>query len=105
MLNIEGSIIAKAGEEKDVHSKSAVLANICNEYMDFGNEAFEESNFEAIIISTESGHLLAKPIYSLILCINATKDANLGLIKNKLDVLAEGLEEGLKNLKDHLVNY
>ena len=41
--NQEGSIIAKAenstakGGENIINSQSAVLANICNEYLDFGN--------------------------------------------------------------------
>jgi len=41
--NIEGSIIAKVGDETHIHSQAAVLANICHEYIEFGLEAFKEN--------------------------------------------------------------
>lgn len=58
-----------------------------------------------MILSTDNGHLIAKPVYNLILCIICESDACLGLIKTKIDILAEGLEEQLKPLEEHLVEY
>ena len=31
--NVEGSIISKAGQDENLHSQAAVLANICHEYI------------------------------------------------------------------------
>jgi len=62
-----------------------VLANVCNEYIDFGNEVFKEGNeFKAIFLSTDNGHMVAKPVYNLLLCIICESDANLGLIRTKV---------------------
>ena len=41
--NIEGSIVAKAGQDDNLHSQAAVLANICHEYIEFGYEAFNSN--------------------------------------------------------------
>ena len=66
--NVEGSIIARAGEDNNIHSQSAVLANICHEYIEFGMEAFNNNNLKTIFISIDNANYIAKPIHSLILC-------------------------------------
>lgn len=105
LCNYEGSIVVKTGSEDLTHSQAAVLANICNEYIDFGHEAFNNNTFQAIFISMDSGHLIARPVYNLILCFICDSNVNLGLIKNKLDVLAESITEGMKGLKEYLTDY
>ena len=84
---MEGSIIAKAGSNENIHSQAAVLANICNEYIDFGHEVFKNNSFECIFISMDKGHLVAKPVYNLILSIICTNEVNIGLIKTKVSSL------------------
>ncbi len=101
--NIEGSIIAKAGKDDKVHSQAAVLANICHEYIEFGTEAFKDNQLKTLFITTDNLHYVAKPVYNLILCFICQKDVNLGLVRSKLDVIGECLEEGLKHIKHHLV--
>ena len=76
--------MAKAGSDDNVHSQAAVLANICHEYIEFGQEAFKNNTLQALFISMDNGHYVAKPIYDLILCIICKKDVNLGLIKSKV---------------------
>lgn len=64
--NIEGSIVAKASQDEEkkeevqndsehdleedsqkiLNSYTAVLANICHEYIEFGLEAFEDNKFQ-----------------------------------------------------------
>ena len=48
--NIEGSIVAKAGRDDNLHSQAAVLANICHEYIEFGCEAFDDNKLQALFI-------------------------------------------------------
>ena len=48
--NLEGSIVAKAGQDDNLHSVSAVLANICHEYIEFGQEAFNNNKLQALFI-------------------------------------------------------
>ena len=38
----EGSIIAKAGDDKNIHSYAALLSNILHEYVEFGIQAFSK---------------------------------------------------------------
>jgi len=41
--NFEGSIVAMAGKEDNLHSQAAVLANICHEYIEFGQEVLNNN--------------------------------------------------------------
>ena len=66
--NIEGSIVAKAGQDDNLHSQAAVLANICHEYIEFGYEAFNQNELQALFIQHDEALYVAKPIYSLVLC-------------------------------------
>mmetsp|Transcript_10670 Transcript_10670/g.13231 ORF Transcript_10670/g.13231 Transcript_10670/m.13231 type:complete len:122 (+) Transcript_10670:23-388(+) len=66
--NIEGSIVAKAGQDDNLHSQAAVLANICHEYSEFGQEAFNNNTLQALFIQHDEAIYVAKPIYSLVLC-------------------------------------
>ena len=100
--NIEGSIIAKAGKDDKVHSQAAVLANICHEYIEFGTEAFKDNKLQTLFITTDNIHYVAKPVCNLILCFICQKDVNLGLVRSKLEVMGQCLEEGLKDIKHHL---
>ena len=82
-----------------------MLANICHEYIEFGTEAFKNNSLQALFISTDHVQYIAKPVYNLILCFICSKDANLGLIRSKLEVMAECLKEGLDEIKEHLITY
>jgi hypothetical protein len=79
-----------------------VLANICHEFIEFGCQAFNDNKLQAIFIQHDDALYVAKPIYSLILCFVCDKDANLGLVRTKVDVMSANLERSLAELKDHL---
>ena len=93
--NIEGSIVAKAGQDDNLHSQAAVLANICHEYIEFGYEAFNHNELQALFIQHDEALYVAKPIYSLVLCFVCNKDANLGLIQSKVHMMSEALKESM----------
>ena len=97
--NIEGSIVAKAGRDDNLHSQAAVLANICHEYIEFGCEAFNENKLQALFIQHDSALYVAKPIYSLVLCFVCQQDANLGLIRSKVEVMSNSLEKNMAGLE------
>jgi hypothetical protein len=81
--NIEGSIVAKASQEefdtdnfqpggdkesdndsqKILNSYTAVLANICHEYIEFGLEAFENNKFQQICIKHQGNLLIVRPVF------------------------------------------
>ena len=94
--------MAKAGQDDNLHSQAAVLANICHEYIEFGFEAFNNNQLQALFIQHDEAIYLAKPIYSLVLCFVCQKDANLGLIRSKLQIMSEALKESMASLSAHL---
>ena len=100
--NIEGSIVAKAGLDDNLHSQAAVLANICHEYIEFGCEAFNDNKLQALFIQHDSALYVAKPIYSLVLCFVCKQDANLGLIRSKVEVMSSSLEKSMSGLEQYL---
>ena len=106
--NQEGSIIAKAenstakGGENLINSQSAVLANICNEYLDFGNQAFNNNTLECLLIQHDGANILAKPIFNLVLCFVCDRTANLGIVRAKIENMAKQLSAGLDPIKEFL---
>lgn len=99
---LEGSILAKAGLDVDIYSQAAVLANICHEYKQFGEEAFVNNKLKYLMIEHDSLNFVARPVFSLILCFVCDKQCNLGMIRNKVEVMAIQLENELEPLKIHL---
>lgn len=86
--SLEGSILAKAGREENTHSHAAVLACISHEYTQFGKEAFEDNELRVLIIEHDQNTFVARPIFNLVLCFVCDKEANLGMIRRKVDNLA-----------------
>lgn len=100
--NIEGSIIAKVGQDESIHSQAAVLANICHEFIEFGQQAFNDNKLQCIFIQHDQALFVAKPIFGLVLCFVCEPGANLGLIRAKIDGMSSHLEKNLVDLSKHL---
>ena len=94
--------MCQVGASEQLHSLAAVLANICHEYVEFGNEAFNQNKLQALFIQHDGATYVAKPIYSLVLCFVCEKDANVGLIRSKVQVMSEILEESLASMQHNL---
>eukprot|EP00349_Pseudokeronopsis_sp_Brazil_P001756 CAMPEP_0202969232 /NCGR_PEP_ID=MMETSP1396-20130829/14881_1 /ASSEMBLY_ACC=CAM_ASM_000872 /TAXON_ID= /ORGANISM="Pseudokeronopsis sp., Strain Brazil" /LENGTH=102 /DNA_ID=CAMNT_0049696531 /DNA_START=123 /DNA_END=431 /DNA_ORIENTATION=+ len=100
---MEGSIIAKVGVDDNLASQSAVLANICHEYVEFGHEAFDNNTMKLLFVQMDDTQYVVKPVYTFNVCFVCDKKANLGLIKNKIDLLTQSLEEDLSTIKEHIL--
>lgn len=81
-----------------------MLAYICHEYTSFGQEAFVDNTLRYLILEHDSQTYVARPLYNLILCFVCDKKANLGLIRGKVDHMAQQLERELEPLKGFLEN-
>ena len=79
-----------------------MLANICHEYIEFGQEAFNNNKLQALFIQHDEALYVAKPIFSLVLCFVCQKDANLGLVRGKVQMMSEALEENFESLAPYL---
>ena len=76
-----------------------MLAAICYEYVDFGCEALSNNQMQVLLLQHENALYVAKPLFNtLILCFICKNDANLGLIRQKIDNLAETVQEGLEEV-------
>ena len=100
--HFEGSIISLVGQDDNLNSLAAVLANICHEYSEFGLAALDENRLQSLIIQHDNAMYVTKPIYGLILCFVCAKDANLGLISNKIKIMSETLEREMQGLAYYL---
>lgn len=100
--NIEGSIVAKAGLDDNLHSQAAVLANICHEYIEFGHEAFDNNDLKALFIQHDGALYVAQPVHSLVLCFICARDSNLGMVRSKVKMMSSALQESLAGISDHM---
>ena len=71
--SLEGSILAKAGQEEDTHSQAAVLACITHEYIQFGREAFVDNALKFLILEHDNLSFVARPLFNLVLCFVCNK--------------------------------
>ena len=92
--------MSKVGKEDGIDTQAAVLASICYEYIDFGNEALSNNKMQAVFLQHENALYICKPILeSLILCLICKPNANIGLIRTKLEVLSVSVCSGLEEIK------
>ncbi len=90
--SLEGNILARAGSDDDPYSQAAVLSYICHEYKSFGKEAFVDNQMKFLVLEHDTLSFVARPVYNLILCFVCDKNATLGLIRHKVDLMGKQLE-------------
>ena len=90
--SLEGNILAKAGDDEDTYSRAAILAYISHEYKSFGQEAFIDNKLKYMIIEHDSLSFVARPVYNLILCFVCDKEANLGMVRSKVELMGKQLD-------------
>ena len=76
----------------------AVISNIWMEYEEFGQEAIK-SELDFIVIQCEQGYIAAKRVQNLVVCGLCNNEYNLGLIKSKLDTLANAFSKQMKPIE------
>jgi hypothetical protein len=95
--------MSKVGREDGVDTQAAVMASICYEYIDFGNEALSNNVMKCVFLQHENALYVCKPILdTLILCFICSNNANMGLIRSKLEALGASVSEGLENIRDFI---
>jgi hypothetical protein len=58
---------------------------------------------QALFLQHENALYVCKPVYdSLILCFICDRDANIGLIRQKSELLSTAVTDGLNDIKDLL---
>ena len=95
LMNIEGTIIAKAGNHEAAQNQAAMVSNLVAEYKDFGNSVFVTPDVEQIVIEVDKFTIIAHCFCNLILYVSCSTDSNMGMNKSKVKALKEILEEKL----------
>ena len=55
-----------------------------------------------MIIEHDSLSFVARPVYNLILCFVCDKEANLGLVRSKVEVMGKQLDSQFASIEHHL---
>ena len=95
----DGGIIAKAGTDENIHSYAALLSNILHEYVEFGNQAFKRPELQVLYLRHADAMYVARKIDSLILCFVCLPKENLGMVRSKIENMAQIIEKQLAEIK------
>jgi len=98
-MNSEGAIIGKAGDYSDERSLGAIVSNVWADYLEIGKEVLKQKEMPYIFINTVSSRIFAKRIGNMILLLRSNKDAELGILKAKADILNGIIGEQISKLE------
>jgi len=99
LLNNEGSLLAYAGSNVNKDSKitAAVASNIWGAYEKGGKMAFNNEGLKFMFMDCEEGKVAVTKISAVLLCMYAEPTVGLGMLKYKMERLADYLHEPLSN--------
>ncbi|XP_064406168.1 ragulator complex protein LAMTOR2-like [Halichondria panicea] len=96
LLNHEGSLMAFAGKtERKENVTAAIAANIWMSNERGARNAFPDEPLDFIVLDCLEGKVAIKSVANLLLCIYASGNVGLGLLKAKADALSKHLEAPL----------
>ncbi|CAL8071022.1 unnamed protein product [Calicophoron daubneyi] len=98
LFNLEGVLMAftsVSGEGE--RSKAAIAASIWNIYQRH-LQSTESDTVQEILMDFSQGRLIITRIASVLLCIHASKDVGLGMLRAKANALVQSLQEPLSIL-------
>ena len=96
LLNREGTLLAFSGlDDKSARMTSAIASNVWNLYDRIGRNFLDDNPLLKFTIKCEEGYVSVCPVSSLLLCIQAKADVQLGSLTAKMDALAKALKDPL----------
>lgn len=99
LLNYEGSLLAHAGgTNNDAITIAALASTIWKNYQRYGNSALHEDRLKSAVIQSQEANLIVRTLSNALLCICASQEVPLGMLKCKANSLAEFLEEPLDRI-------
>ncbi|CAH8533708.1 unnamed protein product [Schistosoma rodhaini] len=95
LFNPEGVLLAYTSLAGDSErSKAAIAANVWNIYQR-QLESSESDTVQEIILKLSEGKLIITRVASVLLCLHASKDVGLGMLRAKMNALVQNLQEPL----------
>lgn len=96
LMNLEGSLLAHAGSSNTEAVTIAALAStIWKNYQRYGNSALHEDKLKTAVIQSQEANLIVQNLSSVLLCICASHEVPLGMLKCKAESICDHLKEPL----------
>lgn len=99
-MKTDGALLALAGDSKVEKIISALVANIWKSYESAESYAFGGQNLQFMMFECEQGQVAVSKINSMLVCMVAENNVQLGLLRGKMMSLLHQLQP----LKDVLPN-